>query len=285
MRTSRRSETLLTTSLRDSDHTQPIESPPGPPSAQGPRSVLSERIGHTFVNPDLLDLALRHRSWCSENGGVESNERLEFLGDAVLGVVVTDHLFRRAPDRSEGVLARNRSELVSSTALARFARALDLGDSLQLGKGESATGGREKSSILADALEAVIGAVFLDAGLSAAEAVILRVVGQQLDTVLAGDLTTDYKSQLQELSARDFGEVPAYRIREEGPEHEKRFAAEVVVDGEVRGSGDGHTKKAAEQAAARRALKRLMAHSDQSTSDAFVVGHDRNEHEVEEDHA
>lgn len=221
------------------------------------RTALEERLGHRFNDADLLDLALRHRSWCAENGGVESNERLEFLGDSVLGLIVTDQLYRRAPSRSEGTLARNRSELVSSAALATVARDLDLGEAILLGKGEIATGGRDKSSILADTLEAVIGSVYLDGGMAAAERVVLGVVGSYLDAIIETDMTTDYKSRLQEIGAARFGEVPLYSTEEEGPEHLKRFSATVVLDGRRRGSGSGPSKKAAEQAAARSALLEL----------------------------
>lgn len=205
----------------------------------------------------LLDLALRHRSWCSENGAVESNERLEFLGDSVLGLIVTDQLYRRAPERSEGTLARNRSELVSSTALANVARDLDLGRAVLLGKGEITTGGRDKGSILADTMEAVLGAVYLDGGMPVAQDVVLTVMGRYLDAILENDMTTDYKSRLQELSAAEFGKVPEYTTEEDGPEHDKRFSATVVVDGTRYGSGSGSSKKTAEQAAARSALQML----------------------------
>ncbi|MCB1256940.1 MAG: ribonuclease III [Microthrixaceae bacterium] len=249
-----------------------------------PRAALLTRLGYRFSDPDQLDLALRHRSWCAENGGVESNERLEFLGDAVLGLVITDHLYRRAPEESEGVLARNRSEIVSSSALAVLAREIGLGDSLLLGKGEVATGGRDKTSILADALEAVIGAVFMDGGMEAAESVIIEVAGDLLETILEGDVTTDHKSKLQELTARDFGGLPDYRLEETGPEHDKRFSAIVAVDGVVRGSGQGHTKKAAEQAAALAALESLADEGelDSVTGDANPDGVPTG---VEKDHA
>lgn len=216
---------------------------------------------------------------------MESNERLEFLGDSVLGLVITDHLYRRAPLRSEGTLARNRAEIVSSSALAGLARSIELGQVLLLGKGEVATGGRDKTSILADALEAVIGAVFIDGGLAAAETVILRVFGELLDSVLDGDVTTDYKSRLQEICARDFGEPPVYLMDEEGPEHNKRFSATVTIDGTPRGRGDGPTKKAAEQAAARAALDVLGDETDQEPSSGYGPGTNESEATVEESHA
>lgn len=263
----------LTTFLADSDI-----------SSGDPRSALVAKLGHDFHDPAHLDLALRHRSWCAENGAVESNERLEFLGDSVLGLVITDHLFRRAPDWSEGVLARNRAEIVSSAALADLARAVGLGDALLLGKGEASTGGRDKTSILADGLEAVIGAVFIDGGMAAAEAVILRVAGDLLERILEGDVTSDHKSRLQELTARDFGGLPDYRLEEAGPEHDKWFSATVTVDGVVRGTGQGQTKKAAEQAAARAALRSLSSGSE-ADAVAGAAGPDGVATTVEEDHA
>lgn len=244
--------TLLTTSLLDSDRIRTAGL-----STTGLREALQERLGHQFADVELLDLALRHRSWCSEHGGVESNERLEFLGDSVLGLIITDRLYRRAPSRSEGTLARNRSELVSSAALATVARELDLGQVILLGKGEEATGGRDKSSILADTLEAVIGSVYLDSGMDAAEVVVLGILGPYLDAIITTDHTTDYKSRLQELGAASYGRAPVYSTDEEGPEHDKRFSATVVLDGKPRGVGTGPSKKAAEQAAAKQALESM----------------------------
>ncbi len=222
-----------------------------------PRDALCRRIDYWFDDDDLLDLALRHRSWCAENGAVESNERLEFLGDAVLGVVVTDHLYRSSPRSSEGVLARRRSELVSANALAGVARSVGLGDVLLLGKGEEATGGRSKTSILADAMEGVIGAVYLDGGIEAARTVVLGLLDERIDGVVSGDVASDHKSRLQEVAAHRFGELPRYELTEEGPEHEKVFRAVVRLGGEQWGSGEGRTKKEAEQAAAREATEHL----------------------------
>lgn len=221
------------------------------------RDALCAHLGYRFSDPSLLELALRHRSWCAENGAVESNERLEFLGDAILGLVVTDHLYRVAPATSEGVLARHRSELVNATALAEVARGIGLGGALALGKGEETTGGRAKTSILADGMEAVIGAVYLDGGVGAVTRLVLELFEERIGDVVHGGLATDHKSRLQELSARRFGELPRYELTEEGPEHEKRFTATVSMAGEVRGEGQGRTKKEAEQAAASRAFVRL----------------------------
>lgn len=244
-------------------------------TAPDPAAALCQRLGYRFADPDLLQLALRHRSWCAENGNVASNERLEFLGDAVLGLVVTDHLFRSAPATSEGVLARRRSELVSATALASVARTVGLGDALWLGKGEEATGGRNKTSILADAMEGVLGAVYLDGGMAAATAVVLRLLDERITGVVAGDVASDHKSRLQELAAQRFGELPRYELTEAGPEHAKEFAAVVRLDGRVRGSGSGRTKKEAEQAAAREAWLRLVDDvTDRATEAATAAGGD-----------
>ena len=222
-----------------------------------PRDELCGLLAYRFADQGLLDLALRHRSWCAENGSVSSNERLEFLGDAVLGLVVTDHLFRAAPDMSEGVLARHRSELVSAAALAGVARSVHLGAALALGKGEEATGGREKTSILADGMEAVIGAVYIDGGIGAATTLVLHLLDERIDEVLHGGLESDHKSRLQELAARRFGQLPRYVLRDEGPEHEKHFWARVELAGAAWGEGEGRTKKQAEQAAAQHAFERL----------------------------
>jgi ribonuclease-3 len=240
-----------------------------------PRDELCALLGYRFADPGLLDLALRHRSWCAENGAVPSNERLEFLGDAVLGVVVTDHLYRAAPDMSEGVLARHRSELVSAAALAGVARSVHLGAALALGKGEEATGGREKTSILADGIEAVIGAVYLDGGLGAATTLVLHLLDERIDEVLHGGLASDHKSRLQELAARRFGQLPRYVLRDEGPEHEKHFWARVELDGATWGEGEGRTKKQAEQAAARRAFERLHDDGAGLPGRGVPVGDDR----------
>ncbi|HTN99972.1 MAG TPA: ribonuclease III [Microthrixaceae bacterium] len=223
-----------------------------------PREHLCRRIDYQFTDPDRLDLALRHRSWCAENGSVASNERLEFLGDSVLGLVITDHLYLSAPDRSEGVLARNRSELVSAVALAAVARSVDLGAALLLGKGEESTGGRDKTSILSDAMEAVIGAVYLDGGIGEAGRVILHILSQRIEEVLEGSLASDHKSRLQEFAAHEFGELPQYSLSDDGPEHEKKFVAKVELQSEEWGTGAGRTKKEAEQAAARHAYLKLQ---------------------------
>ncbi|MGH9104079.1 MAG: ribonuclease III [Acidimicrobiales bacterium] len=226
---------------------------------RGRVAALESRIGHRFADESLLWSALAHRSWCAEAAGEESNERLEFLGDAVLGLVVTDHIYRRYPDLPEGELAKLRAAVVSSEVLAEVAATLDLGSALLLGKGEIATGGSSKSSILADATEAVIGAVYLDGGLSAAAELVLRLLGSRIGEAAAGPGDQDYKTRLQELAARRGFDLPDYRLRDEGPDHCKRFFAVVSLGGEPMGSGEGRSKKQAEQAAARLAWQRLEA--------------------------
>ena len=206
---------------------------------------------------------LAHRSYCAENPGNESNERLEFLGDAVLGLVVTDHIYRTYPGLPEGELAKLRATVVSAAALAEVAIELDLGEALLLGKGEDASGGREKPSILADALEAVIGAAYLDGGWAAAHTLVLRLLGERIIEASEGPGGQDYKTRLQELTARELTELPRYRITDEGPDHAKRFFAEVRVGGVVRGRGEGRSKKQAEAAAARDAWQALRAQLDE----------------------
>lgn len=219
---------------------------------------LPDALGYHFDDPGLLELALRHRSWCAENGGVPSNERLEFLGDSVLGVVITDHLYRADTDVPEGVLARRRAELVNTVMLADLARELDLGGAISLGKGEESTGGRDKPSILADTLEAVFGAVFLDGGFAASRSLIVRLYIDRISGVVDGEFTTDHKSRLQELAAQQFGELPAYRLSGSGPEHAKEFTAVVTLADQELGVGVGRTKKEAEQNAAAEAHDHLV---------------------------
>ena len=198
----------------------------------------------------MLEQALTHRSWCAENEGSESNERLEFLGDSVLGLVVTKHIFVTYQHLSEGKLAKLRAEVVSAVCLADVARGLDLGSALRLGKGEEASGGRDKSSILADALEAVLGAVYLDGGWEPGERLILELFADPIAKAADRPGTEDFKTRLQELVARSYDSLPNYLVRGEGPDHEKHFYATVSVDGRVVGSGEGRSKKEAEQAAA-----------------------------------
>ena len=220
---------------------------------------MAARLGSPFSDLSLLERAMSHRSWCAETTGASSNERLEFLGDAVLGLVVTDHLFRSYPTQPEGELAKVRASVVNSETLAELAASLDLGDALLLGKGEDASGGREKPSILADAMEAVIGAVYLDGGWAAAAALVMRLLGERIEEAAAGPGGQDYKTRLQELAARRFEQLPQYEVLDDGPDHAKRFFASVTVAGEVRGRGEGRSKKQAEQGAARQAWENLTA--------------------------
>jgi len=208
---------------------------------------FTERLGYHFRDSSLLGQALTHRSWCAENAGYQSNERLEFLGDAVLGLVVTDDIYVLMPDAGEGQLSRVRATVVCAPALAEMAAEVGVGQVLLLGKGENASGGRARPSILADAMEAVIGAVYLDGGISAASGLVARLVGPRLTTAGA----PDHKSRLHEMAARDPGRQVAFEIVEDGPEHDKTFRATVVLDGRPLGVGVGRSKKQAEQAAAR----------------------------------
>jgi ribonuclease-3 len=210
----------------------------------------------------MLARAVAHRSWCAETPGEPSNERLEFLGDAVLGLVITDHLFRTYPTLPEGELAKVRASVVNSEALAEVAAELELGTALLLGKGEDSSGGREKPSILADAMEAVIGAVYLDGGWPAAAELVMSLLGERVEEGAAGPGGQDYKTRLQELAARQLDQLPRYEVVDEGPDHAKRFFATVVLGGIRRGRGEGRSKKQAEQAAAREAwhvLTELLA--------------------------
>ncbi|HEX2701670.1 MAG TPA: ribonuclease III [Acidimicrobiales bacterium] len=219
--------------------------------------ALADRLGRRFSDRTLLGRALAHRSWCAEVPGEESNERLEFLGDSVLGLVVTDHVYRTYPALPEGELAKVRASVVNSALLAEVAAEFDVGAHLLLGKGEDASGGREKPSILADAMEAIIGAVYLDGGWAAASELVLTLLGDRVAEAAAGPGGQDYKTRLQELAARTFDQLPRYYVVDEGPDHAKMFFATVHVGGVERGTGQGRSKKQAEQAAARAAWAAL----------------------------
>ena len=218
---------------------------------------LERALGIRFRDRNLLVAALTHRSYAFEREIGITNERLEFLGDAVLGLVVTDLAFRKFPDLPEGELAKLRAATVNMATLADIARQLDLGEQVLLGKGEELSGGRNKSSILADAMEAVLGAVYLDRGLRTAWWVIERLFWPRMAAYARGEGGRDYKTSLQELAAQDIGSVPQYRIREEGPDHAKEFTATVFLAGKDYGSGRGRSKKEAEQQAAQEAFDRL----------------------------
>ena len=214
-------------------------------------------MGRAFHDHELLERALAHRSWCAESVGELSNERLEFLGDAVLGLIVTDYLYRTYPDLPEGQLAQVRASVVNAEVLAEVAAEMEIGAALRLGKGEDASGGREKPSILSDAMEAVIGAVYLDGGWAAAAELVMRLLGDRITEGAAGPGGHDYKTRLQELAARVYDDLPRYRHTAEGPDHAKRFSATVWVNGTALGLGEGRSKTQAEQGAARMAWARV----------------------------
>lgn len=208
---------------------------------------------------DLLARALTHRSYAYENGGLPTNERLEFLGDAVLGLIITDSLFAAHPDLSEGHLAKLRAATVNARALAHIARELQIGDHLRLGRGEVVTGGHDKSSILADTLEAIIGAVYLGCGLQVATELVLRLFSPTMTEAGTLGAGLDWKTSLQELASAYSLTVPYYEITEDGPDHAKTFQARVVVGDERFGRGEGRSKKEAEQQAAATAYDELVA--------------------------
>ena len=220
-------------------------------------SVLTDKLG-VLVDPELLSLALTHRSFAYENGGIAHNERLEFLGDSILGQAVTVHLFRHHPDLEEGDLAKRRASVVSTVALAEVARGIGLGSHLRLGRGEDQTGGRDKDSILADTMEAVIGAVFLSAGADEATALVLRLVAPLMADPERYGAAMDPKTSLQELAARIGATPPRYSVVSDGPDHNRVFTATVVV-GELSTTGEGTSKKNAEMAAALTAWRELNA--------------------------
>ena len=219
-----------------------------------------------------MRLALSHRSWCAENGQVESNERLEFLGDAVLGLAVADHIFAQYPELPEGQLAKLRAGVVNAATLGEIARSIDLGSSLLLGKGEQATGGADKQSILADALEAVVGAVYVDGGFDAAQQLVARLWYPEIAAaVRQGPGGFDHKTRLQELAVAAFSHTPIYEVDTSGPDHARVFAARVVLDDKVVGTGSGTSKKEAEQAAAQQAVEQLEAQPAPAESPAATA--------------
>ena len=212
-------------------------------------SQLSARLGYEFTNVSLLETAMHHRSWNAENDGGESNERLEFLGDAVLGWVVADIVYTQHSDLPEGKLTDLRKSVVNANALAEVAAELGIGEFLMLGKGEDTAGGREKTSILSDALEAVIGAVYIDAGPQATHDVVSALMGKRIVDAVGGLDRLDAKTRLQELASKFEAHVH-YKVEDEGPDHEKIFFATVFVGDRELGYGEGKSKKAAEQIAA-----------------------------------
>ena len=223
-------------------------------------AALQQALGISFSDLSLLEQALVHSSYINENPGFAptSNERLEFLGDAVLGLVVTEKLYQDFPHSDEGEMTRRRATLVRGSTLARVARAIKLGDYLYLGKGEEASGGQRKPANLAGALEAMIAAIFLDQDSTTTEEVILRLFNEELQKVADQGAGVDYKSQLQELIQAREQQTPAYQLVEAmGPDHDRRFTVEVRAGDTVLGRGSGKSKKVAETEAARAALEQL----------------------------
>jgi ribonuclease III len=218
---------------------------------------LDRALGVSFSDAALRQAALTHRSYAFEQGTDVTNERLEFLGDSVLGLIVTDMAYASNPELPEGALAKLRAAIVNMYALADVARSLHLGDMVLLGKGEELSGGRDKSSILADALEAVFGAIYLDRGLDVTRELIERLFRPRMEAYVRGEGDRDYKTILQELASQELSSMPEYRLEERGPDHAKEFTATVYVAGEALGSGMGRSKKEAEQQAAREAHARL----------------------------
>lgn len=234
---------------------------------------LEERVGHRFADPALLIEALSHRSWCNEHNSSDvnddvavSNERLEFLGDAVLGLCVSEHATAHWPHLGPGDLSAVRSAVVSAEALAAAARECDLGSALLLGRGEAATGGADRDSILADAFEAVLAAVYLDGGIDAVRDVVGRLLGSRIAAAAAAPGAREAKNRFQELVARRFGAEPTYVVVGSGPAHLRNFVAEARVGDEVWGRGEGPTKRAAERdAAAAACVQFAKDSSDRST--------------------
>ena len=223
------------------------------------RTDLERALGVTLRDRDLLKRALTHRSFAYENGGLPTNERLEFLGDAVLSIVVTDHLYASFPDMPEGHLAKLRASVVNMNALADVARDIGVGEWLLLGRGEEFSGGRDKASILADTFEALLGAVYLDRGLGSASKVIHKFFDPLIADAATRGASLDWKTSLQELTATRMLGVPEYSVSESGPDHAKRFNATALVGGTELGSGEGRSKKEAEQRAAEAAWTALTA--------------------------
>ncbi|HET7682653.1 MAG TPA: ribonuclease III [Marmoricola sp.] len=234
-----------------------------------PYDDLRSALGSPVLDPELLDLALTHRSYAYEHGGLPTNERLEFLGDSVLGVVITEHLYKSHPDLSEGRLAKLRAAVVNARALAEVARTIGVGQHVKLGKGEESTGGRDKASILSDTVEAIIGATFLSGavdgsaeGFTNAAAVVHRLFDPLMKAAADLGAGLDWKTSLQELCANHELGVPEYVIEDAGPDHAKTFTAQVRVGERLHGHGTGRSKKEAEQQAAETAYRTLHEELD-----------------------
>lgn len=230
-----------------------------PPDRTDLESGVEAVLGHRFDDLALLRRALTHRSYAFEAGGIADNERLEFLGDAVLGLVVTDEIFNRLPDSAEGRLAKVRAAAVNTISLADVARGAGIGEAVRLGVGEEQSGGRGKDSILANTLEALLGAVYLDAGIGAATRVVMDLFDELLDDIVLRRESLDYKTSLQELTAGSLSVMPIYHLTDVGPDHAKTFTARVVIGEETMGVGEGRSKKEAEQGAAQQAFGALRA--------------------------
>jgi ribonuclease-3 len=223
-----------------------------------PLADIQKRIVHTFHDPELLTRALTHKSYANENKVPSHNERMEFLGDAVLNLIVSEYLMMTCPDSTEGDLSRLRAAVVSEPALAQIARDIGLGTYLLLGRGEEQTGGRNKASLLADCLEALIASIYLDAGNGAAQTFVMRFFDPMLKRTCTSGGTPDYKTELQELCQDRLKKLPEYRVSSEtGPDHQKQFEVAVSINGQIGGRGRGKSKKEAEQHAAKEALEKL----------------------------
>ncbi len=218
--------------------------------------TTEEALGYRFKDPTLLRLALTHRSVSAEDDTRDDNERLEFLGDAVLQLVITDMLYMGHPELAEGQMAKTRSALVSRASLSDLAHSIDLGRHVELARGEEMTGGRSKDSIVGDALEALLGAIYLDGGLDAARSVIERLWADRVAQRAKTPGIKDYKTRLQEILARA-GHRPVYEVEGSGPDHDRHFVAKVFVDGALAGTGEGRSKREAEQGAAGEAIRSL----------------------------
>ena len=221
-------------------------------------SDIQQRIGYTFKDAEFLERALTHKSYANEYRVPYHNERMEFLGDSVLSLVISEYLMKTCPDSTEGDLSRLRAAVVSEPALAAVSREIGLGSYLLLGKGEDQTGGRNKDSLLADCLEALIAAVYLDAGKDAAESLVIRLFEEVIKKTSASGGSLDYKTEFQELCQEQLKQLPEYRIvSETGPDHQKQFEMEVWIKGQLAGRGMGKSKKEAEQRAAKEALEKF----------------------------
>ena len=240
---------------------------------------LRAALGDPHLDAELLELALTHRSYAYENGGLPTNERLEFLGDSVLGVVITETLYRTHPDLSEGHLAKLRAAVVNARALAEVAVTIGVGEAIYLGKGEESTGGRTKASILSDTVEALLGAIYLSApegeGYAYAAPVVHRLFDPLLERAAALGAALDWKTSLQELCAEHCLGVPTYVITDDGPDHAKVFTAQVQVTSGLYGQGVGRSKKEAEQQAAESAYAelRVFVETQKATAQADVAEH------------